>query len=68
MHPEDIKAGLRKRGVTCADIARDLGITRNAVSLVVHNHATSRPVAERIAAILGRSPDAIWPGRYRKAA
>lgn len=61
-HPEDIKAEVRKRGVTLADIARSAGIAGNALRLAL---TLPRRDAERaIAAFLGVHPMVIWPSRY----
>lgn len=68
MHPEDIKAALRKRNMPPAKIARDLRVSDQTVSLVIRGRTVSARVAERIASVLGQSPDTIWPGKYRRAA
>lgn len=61
-HPEDIKSAVRKRGVTLADIARGIGIRRNALCLAL---ALPRAEAElAIAAALDLHPMEIWPSRY----
>lgn len=68
MHPEDIKAILRKRGSTLAAIAADLHVSPSAVSHVVAGRAESARVARRIADVIGREPAAIWPGKYGRKA
>jgi len=61
-HPEDIKAEIRKRGVTLADIARSAGIGGNALRLAL---TLPRRDAERaIAGFLGLHPKITWPSRY----
>lgn len=61
-HPEDIKAAIRKRGRTLADVARDAEMKGNALRLAL---VVPRRDAERaIAAALGEHPKVIWPSRY----
>lgn len=61
---EWIKFQLRIRGSSLSQLARDLGVTRQAV----RNALSSRyPRMERvIAAEIGLDPEIIWPERYRK--
>lgn len=61
---EWIKFQLRIRGSSLSQLARDLGVTRQAV----RNALSSRyPRMERvIAAEIGLDPETIWPERYRK--
>ncbi len=60
---EWIKFQLRIRGSSLSQLARELGVTRQAV----RNALSSRyPRMERvIAAEIGLSPETIWPERYR---
>lgn len=67
MHPEDIKASLAKAGKPCIRIAEELRISRAAVSATVRGE-TSRRIADRIAATIGKSLSEIWPGKYDKPA
>lgn len=61
-HPEDIKAAIRKRGITLAGIAKAVGMRRNALGLAL---VLPRERAEAaIAAALDLHPSAIWPSRY----
>ena len=63
-HPEDIKAEVRKQGVTLADIARGAGIAGNALRLAL---TLPRAEAERaIADTLNLHPMTIWPSRYHR--
>lgn len=66
MHHEDIKAAIRKRGSTPSEIARALGITHAAVSLVIRGSSTSARVAKRISDLTGLSLGQLWPGKYLK--
>jgi Ner family transcriptional regulator len=61
-HPEDIKAAVRKRGITLAQIGRPYGLTRQAMA-----NALTMPSAQAealIAEAIGVSPHVIWPSRY----
>ena len=64
MHPADIQAALKKKGITQKKIARDLGVCEMAVSLVVNkvmvSDRTMRAVADRI----GRDPHAVFHEYY----
>jgi Ner family transcriptional regulator len=61
-HPEDIKAAVRKRGVTLAQIARSVNIPGNAFRLAL---TLPRADAERaLARVLDVHPKVIWPSRY----
>lgn len=70
MHAEEIKAGLRMKGVTLASLADELKVTRSLVSHVVSGTARSSRVQERIAAILGKPVASIWtpkpPSKLRR--
>ncbi len=61
-HPEDIKAAVRKRGVSLAALSRSHGLPEHAC-----RHALRYPYFEAemaIAETLGLSPRQIWPERY----
>jgi lambda repressor-like predicted transcriptional regulator len=66
MHPEDVKAAIRKNGSSQAAIARGLGVTPTTVNLVLYGKSTSQRVAKRIAAVSGYAPADIWPGKYER--
>jgi Ner family transcriptional regulator len=68
MHPEDIKAALRKRGVTQADIARRLGVSKTTINYVITGKTLSRRVAEAIAEASGKPLKSLWPKKYEAAA
>lgn len=65
MHPEDIKAALRKQGSSQTDIARRMHVTQTTVFLVIHGKATSRRVAKKIAEVTGVPIASLWPDKYR---
>lgn len=61
-HPEDIKAAIRKRGLTLEALSESLGYSRVVVGV-----ALRRPwpaVESGIASFLGISPQELWPDRY----
>ena len=65
MHPSDILAGLQKAGCPACTVAETLGVTRSAVSQVIHSDATSYNIASFIAAPLNNPLRRLWPdGRY----
>jgi len=64
MHPEDIKASIRKTGATASSLARSLGISHVAVGAVIRGRTKSVRVARRICELTGIAPETAWPGRY----
>lgn len=62
-HPEHIKAAVRARGCTLAELARRIGCSASLVT-----HTIRRPKSERvdraIARFLGVAVHSIWPERY----
>ena len=61
MHPEEIKAAMRMRGITPTALADELGVANSSVSQVISGRATSARIAGRIAQIIGKHPSVIWP-------
>lgn len=61
-HPEDVKAALRKRGITLTALSRQHGYSTNCVGAVLRRPAAT--VQEVIAAALELDPRNIWPSRY----
>lgn len=66
MHPEDIKAAIRKAQTSPAQIARALRITDMAVSHVIHGRCTSRRVARAISAATKLPISQLWPNKYKR--
>lgn len=64
MHPEDIKAAIRKRGETQTSLAEELKVSVMAVGHVVTGRGKSSRIARRISEITGLSVNALWPGKY----
>jgi Ner family transcriptional regulator len=61
-HAEDIKAAVRKRGITLSQLSRDAGLKPDTLRNVFRYHW---PKGELIvAAAIGVEPATIWPSRY----
>lgn len=65
LHREVVQR-LHARGVTLAQISRDLECSRTLVTLTSQGKCKCLRVEEAIAAHLGCEPNEIWPGRYQK--
>ena len=63
MHPEEIKAALRMKGVTLIVLAERAKVSRSMVTHVIHGNARSAHVMELIAAIIGKPVQAIWASK-----
>lgn len=65
MDREDIVAAIRKRGLSCAALAKHHGFSRGAISVAL---IKAWPAVEQIVARhLDRPPESIWPSRYDAA-
>lgn len=64
MHPEDIKAALRKQRSSQAKIARQLGVNQTTVHNVIYGGCKSERIAKAIADVIGVDRSVIWPDRY----
>jgi len=62
MHPEDIKAEVRKSGVTLTALALAAGLSESACRNALRKK--SGRADEAIAAQIKKPLDAIWPSRY----
>ena len=61
-HPEDIKAMIRKRGLTLEALSDRLGYSRAAVGIALYRPWPA--VEAGIASFLGLSAVDLWPSRY----
>ncbi len=62
-HPEDIKAAIRKRGMTTSQLSRCHGLAESTLRNVFRHHW---PKGEKIIAdFLNMEPSEIWPSRYQ---
>ncbi|MDR7991983.1 helix-turn-helix domain-containing protein [Thermosynechococcus sp. TG252] len=64
MHPEDIKAELRKRGWNGAKIGQKLGVSRHCVSAVIRGRSRSAMIEKEIATILEKPLYVVFPDYY----
>lgn len=62
LHPEDIKAAIRKKGATLASLGKKRGIDRRIVSIALT--MPHRAAEEIIAEFLQVPAHEIWPSRY----
>lgn len=64
MHPEDIKAALRKKRSSQTKIANDLKVNPTTVHNVIYGGCKSERIAKAIADVIGKDRSEIWPDRY----
>ncbi|EEE2001847.1 transcriptional regulator [Salmonella enterica subsp. enterica serovar Kotte] len=61
-HAEDIKAAVRKRGLTMSQLSRDSGLAGDSLRKTLCMHW---PKGEQIISrFIGVEPSTIWPSRY----
>ncbi|WP_288987665.1 helix-turn-helix domain-containing protein [uncultured Sphingopyxis sp.] len=69
MHPEDIKAAIRKKGGSLAALTRAQAAAGKPISIQALSQSLQARVSERceyiIADFLEVHPREIWPSRYR---
>jgi Ner family transcriptional regulator len=63
MHIEDIKAALRKQGTTLADLAKELNVSRSAISHTLLSQRSHR-IEAYIARKVGLPLREVFPQRY----
>jgi putative transcriptional regulator len=63
MHPADIAAALKRKGLSQADLARELGVSRPSVGEVIHGRSRSARIELAIAGRIALPVDVIWPLR-----
>jgi lambda repressor-like predicted transcriptional regulator len=64
MDPMKIRVALLLEGYTCRRVAKELGLTDGTVGSVLHGHAKSRRVANKISDVTGISISVLFPGSY----
>ena len=64
---EKIKYWLRLKGVSLAQIARELNVTPTTVTTVSQGTTRSRRIEAAIAEHLGMTPARLWPERYAQS-
>ena len=63
MHPEEIKAAMRIAGTTPAMLCDELQVAASSVSQTISGHIKSKRIQTRIAEIIGKPIDFIWPNQ-----
>ena len=68
MHPADIQAALKKRGITQRALAQELGVTPFHVSDVINKprYRRSERVMRAIALKISKPPDKVFPCCFKK--
>lgn len=66
MTPQEIKFCIASRGISQKELARKLGVTSAAISLIISGKRRSNWIASHIAATIGLPMEAIWES-YPKA-
>jgi len=61
MHPEQIKALLRTKGISPTALADQLGVAHSSMSQVISGKSVSARIRASIADILGMPAETIWP-------
>jgi Ner family transcriptional regulator len=61
-HPEDIKAAVRKQGISLAQLAIKAGLPRHSCQHALHEPNSAGEIV--IAEFLGKPVSEIWPQRF----
>lgn len=61
MKPNEIRAALLIKDVRPVEIANELEVSRAAVSSVISGNLKSKRIQEKIAGIIGKKIEEIWP-------
>ena len=64
MHPADIQAELKKRGITQRAIALELGVTQFHISDVINRSRSSERVMTYISEKIGRDISEVFPSYF----
>ncbi len=64
MHPEIIKAELKRRGYAQARIAKELGLSNSNIHQAIHGSNNSERIVSFIERILGKTRFDLWPDRF----
>lgn len=64
LHPEDVKAALRKKHGTLSAFSWKIGKTPTDIYSTFYRPGYSIPVERAVANELGLQPQDIWPDRY----
>lgn len=63
LHPEQIKAAMRMKGITPTALADELGVSNATMSQVISGRSVSKRIRDRIAEVTGYTVEAMWPTR-----
>ena len=63
MKPNEIRGHLLLKNVKSGDIAKKIGVSDAAVSMVIGGTAVSARISAEIARVIGKPVSEIWPGR-----
>jgi lambda repressor-like predicted transcriptional regulator len=66
MHPADIQAALKKKGITQLAIAREIAVTPTSVSDTINKKRISDRVMKVIAEKIGRDIRRVFPEYYNQ--
>lgn len=64
MHPEDIKAEIRKRYGSLSSVSEQIGMGKNAISNIISRPDYSIAGEKKVAELLELDPYEVWPDRY----
>lgn len=64
MDPVELKIALMRAGVSLSQVARQVGVRRQSVYLVVNGRAVSHRIRQAIAEAVGMDLKRIWPSTY----
>jgi len=65
MHPEEIKAAMRIKGVTMSMLADEMGVSVTSVARVVNGTTRSQRIQDRVSDIVGKPVKVLWPAQVR---
>jgi len=65
MTPFQIKVALMQRGVSLRSIAKGLGVSASAVSLIVNKKMVSKRIMEAVAEAIGSDLETVFPEYHR---
>ena len=63
MKPNEIRGHLLLKNVKSGDIAKKIGVSDAAVSMVIGGTAVSARISAEIARVIGKPVSEIWPER-----
>lgn len=66
MHPEEIKAAMRMKGVTPTALADEMRVANATVSQVISGRSESARIKARIAEITGIAVAVLWPPKAQR--